>query len=71
MPPQGPTLHQNVALIEVQDKVILDALYADRQAAACLLTRLSDRAAVVDPDQWDRLQQRLAKLGHLPKVLEK
>ena len=69
MSSKGPILHQNLALIEVQDKLILDALYSDRQASGSLLTRLSDRVAVVDARHWQRLQKRLPKLGYLPKVL--
>ena len=64
------TLHENLLLIEVADPLILDDLYADERAAQYLLTRLSDRAAVVAPGQFDALRSRLRKLGHLPKILE-
>jgi hypothetical protein len=64
------TLHDNLPLIEVADPLLLNDLYADERAALCLLTRLSDRVAVVAPGQLDVLQARLRKLGHLPKVID-
>jgi hypothetical protein len=63
-------LHENLPLIEVDDPLILNDLYADERAAQYLLTRLSERVAVVAPGQFEALRSRLRKLGHLPKVLE-
>ncbi len=63
-------LHENLTLIEVADPLILDDLYADERAAQCLLTRLSERVAVVAPGQFEALRNRLRRLGHLPKILE-
>lgn len=65
-----PTLHENVPLIEVRDKVTLDMLFADAQAGRYFIRRLSDVAAMVMPGQVDPLLARLRKLGHTPKVLE-
>ena len=65
-----PTLHENVPLIEVRDKVTLDMLCADVQAGRYLIRRLSDTAAIVLPGQFEPLLARLRKLGHTPKVLE-
>lgn len=65
-----PTLHENVPLLEVRDKVTLDMLFADAQAGRYRIRRLSDVAAMVMPGQVDPLLARLRKLGHTPKVLE-
>ena len=64
------TLHENLPLIEVADPKLLDDIYADERASQYLLTRLSERVAVVAPGQFEALLARLRKLGHLPKVLE-
>lgn len=63
-------LHENLPMLEVADRRLLDDLYADPQAALFLLNRLSDTVAVVAPGQVDALRARLLKLGHTPKVLE-
>jgi hypothetical protein len=63
-------LHDNLPIIEVADGRILDDLYADPRTAVYLLTRISERVAVVVPGQFDTLLNRLLKLGHTPKVLE-
>ena len=62
-------LHENVPLIEVSDKLLLDALLADSTAGPYLLTRLSDRVAIIAPGHLDALLARLLKLRHTPKVL--
>ena len=62
-------LYDNLPLIEVAEPVLLEDLYADARAARCLLLRLSDTVAVVDPGKVDDLLARLRKLGHTPKVL--
>ncbi len=64
------TLHENIAVIEVATPNLLDSLLADPQTASLILTRLSERAAVVAPGQFDAVVSRLMKLGHLPKVLQ-
>lgn len=66
----APVLHENLSLIEVADRHILDDLYADPRAEQFLLTRLCPTIAVVAPGQVDVLLARLLKLGHTPKVLE-
>lgn len=63
-------LHKNVPLIEVSDPLLLNTLLADSIAAPCILTRLSDRVAIVAPGQLDALLARMLKLRHTPKVLE-
>jgi hypothetical protein len=64
-----PLLHENLPLIEVADKWLLDMLIADAVAGVFILTRLSDTVAVIAPDKFDALLARLRQLGHLPKVL--
>jgi len=62
-------LHENLPIIEVSEKILLDTLLADAYAKQCILTRLSDRVAIVSPGRFDALLERLKKLGHMPKVL--
>ena len=69
MKKKSTIVHDNVPIIEVADKVALDALLVDTVAARYILTRLSDRVAVVAPGKFDVLLARLRKLGHTPKVL--
>ena len=71
--PQANTetiLHQNLPLIEVAESWLLDTILADAGAARWIVTRLSDRVAIITPGQADALLARLRKLGHTPKVLE-
>lgn len=63
-------LHQNLPLIEVAEPWLLDTILADAGAARWIVTRLSDRVAIVAPGQIDTLLARLRKLGHTPKLLE-
>lgn len=68
--PQTPIAHWNLPVIEVAEAVILDELMLDRFVPGMVLTRLSDRVALIDPVHFDDLMTRLRKLGHLPKVRE-
>ena len=75
MPKQTKThaetiLHQNLPLVEVAEPCLLDTVLADAGTARWIVTRLSDRMAIVAPGQIDALLARLRKLGHTPKVLE-
>ena len=63
-------LHENLPLIEVAESWLLDTMLADAGAARYIVTRLSDRVAIVAPGQLDTLLARLRKLGHTPKLLE-
>ncbi len=65
-----PTLHENLHLIEVTDRMLLDMILADRKAKQYIVRRLSEQVAIVAPGQFDKLLARLRKLGHTPKVLE-
>ncbi len=70
MKPDAPILHENLPTVEVAEAWLLDTLLADAQAARYILTRLSDRVALVAPGQAEALLARLRKLGHTPKVLQ-
>ena len=70
MPSYSTVLHENLPLLEVADSVLLDILLADAQVRRLILTRLSDRVAIVAPGQFDALLARMRKLGHTPKVEE-
>ena len=70
MAAQPTLIHDNVSLIETADKLLLDAFFADPTTRPFLLARLSDTAAIVQPDKFDALLTRIKKQGHTPKVLE-
>jgi hypothetical protein len=61
-------LHRNLPILEVAEPRLLDELLLDRQVAGMVLTRLSDRVALIDPSQYGTLIARLRKIGHLPKA---
>ena len=67
-PDKDNILHKNLPLLEVTDPVLMDMLFADPKASDCLLERLSEHVALVDPDKFDALFARLRKLDYLPKV---
>ena len=68
MKSSAQTIHENLPIVEVNDKLVLDALLADRRTAQYILVRLSDHVAVVDPEQFDALLALLRKQGHTPQV---
>ena len=47
MPSHPTILHENLPRLEVADSVLLDILLADTQARRLILTRLSDRVAII------------------------
>lgn len=61
-------LHRNLSVLEVAEPRLLDELLLDRQVAGMVLTRLSDRVALVDPSHYSLLVARLRKIGHLPQA---
>jgi hypothetical protein len=63
------TLHGNLSIIEVSEGLLLDTLLADAHTAPYILTRLSERVAIVSPGNLDTLLARLRRLGHTPRVL--
>ncbi len=62
-------LHENLPIIEVAEKYILDTLLADPLTGQYILTKLSDTVAVIWPSYLETLLTRLKKQGHTPKVI--
>ena len=67
--PSAPVLHSNLTLIEVADPALMEELKVNRRLGHLILTRLSDRVAVIKPGQADLLLKELLKAGHTPKVI--
>jgi len=65
-----PILHKNLPILEVDDPALLDLLAADPKVAECLLERLGERAALIDPERFEALSARLKKLDYLPKIVQ-
>jgi len=61
-------LHINAAVLEVSDPAQLAELAADRKIRCFLLGRLSNTAALVDPDCAEQLEKALLTGGHTPKI---
>lgn len=62
-------LHRNLPILEVSDAAVLQELLLDKQVAAMILLRLSEKVVVVDPARFSALVDRLRKIGQLPKVI--
>ncbi len=67
--PHRPELHLNASVVEVAEPSQLAELAADPRIRRYLLARLSDTAALVDPDRAGDLETALLEAGHTPKVL--
>jgi hypothetical protein len=67
--PNAPILHTGLTLVEVDEPELLEELAADPRLGPLIITRLSDRAAVVAPGDADRFVKLLLKAGHTPKVI--
>jgi len=68
--PQRLELHIGAALLEVNDIAQLTELAANPKIRRCLLGRLSDTVALVDPGQVDVLVKTLRGEGHTPKMVK-
>lgn len=66
--PAGPILHTNLTVIEVAEPELLDELKADRRLGPMLVAQLSERVALVRPEDRDRFVKQLLRAGHTPKV---
>jgi hypothetical protein len=64
-------LHRRVALLEVSDRKIIDALEKSNGWAAEHLVRVSETAVAVPADHVESLAERLRSLGYLPRVVER
>jgi hypothetical protein len=61
-------LHQNVALIECADDIILDELKAATPLAVHVIRQLSPRAVIVDPEYRDAIVQAMIRKGYTPRI---
>jgi hypothetical protein len=67
--PIRPILHANLTVIEVADPLLLEELRVDRRLGPLIVAQLSDRVAIVKPDDSERVVKQLLKAGHTPKVI--
>lgn len=63
-------VHKGIALLEVQDPLILEEIERDPALKAFLGERLSERCIAVQPHAVEDVVKRLQALGHMPRVLE-
>jgi hypothetical protein len=62
------TLHQNVALIECADEVILEELMAATPLPVHVIRQLSPRVVLVDPEYLDSVVEVMLRKGYTPRV---
>jgi len=63
-------LHHGVAIIEVNDPLVLTEIESDNALSAFLGERLSDCCIAVQPQAVPEIVKRLQALGHMPRVVE-
>jgi hypothetical protein len=61
-------LHSGIAIIEVNDPLVLTEIENDPTLQPYLGQRLSDRCVAVLPDAVPQVVRRLQLLGHMPRV---
>ena len=66
--PEGPATVTNVSVLEAQDLAQLLELGRDPRVGRCLLARLSDTVALVDPGAEEELVKTLRAAGHTPRI---
>ncbi len=64
------TVHENAALLEVDDPHLMEEILHLPAVANAVVVRLSDRAVLLDPRRADAILGVLTKEGHLPQVVE-
>ncbi len=62
-------LHLGIALIEVNDPLVLTEIESDNALRALLGDQISDRCIAVQPQAVPDVVARLKALGHMPRVL--
>jgi hypothetical protein len=67
---EGPATVANVAVVEVQDLAQLLELGRDPRIGRCLLGRLSDTMALVDPGAEENLVKALRAAGNTPRIVK-
>ena len=65
-----PKIHKGIALLEVQDPLVLEEIQRDPTLKAFLGERLSERCIAVQPQAVEDVVKRLQALGQMPKVVE-
>jgi hypothetical protein len=65
--PRQAELHENAAVLEVNDMTQLVELASNPRIRRYLLARLSDTVALIDPGHLDALARALLAEGHTPK----
>jgi hypothetical protein len=68
--PRQAELHENAAVLEVNDLAQLLELAANPKIRRYLLARLSDTMALIDPGHVDALAKALLAEGHTPKMVK-
>jgi hypothetical protein len=63
-------LHSGIALIEVNDPLVLTEIENDATIQVFLGQRLSDRCVAVQPQAVSEVIRRLQALGHMPRVID-
>jgi hypothetical protein len=63
-------VHKGIALLEVQDPLVLEEIERDATLKTFLGERLSDRCIAVQPQAVEDVVQRLQALGHMPNIIE-
>ena len=68
--PSRAEVHENAAVIEVAEAIHLVELAANPRIRCFLLGRLSDTAALIDPQYCNALAKALQAEGHTPKMVK-
>lgn len=61
------TVHENAALLEVDDAHLLEDILHLPVVATAVVEQLSDRAVLLDPRRADAILASLIKEGYLPQ----
>lgn len=64
-------LHRHVALVEVDDPTIIDALEATEGWEQCVLRRIAPAAVAIANDKVEEVVSSLRAMGYLPRVIER
>ena len=70
MPTRKMKVHKGIALLEVQDPLVLEEIQRDPALKAFLGERLSDHCIAVQPQAVEDVVKRLQALGQMPRVVE-
>ncbi len=64
-------LHRHVALVEVNDPTIIDALEATDGWEACVLRRIGPAVVAIQNDKVEEVVAAVKSMGYLPRVIER